>query len=104
MVEVGVTDTAVPEVVGKLPGVITPKPPLKVGVRLTGVPDVTVEDAATSEVATGGSAGGGFELPPDDPPPPPPPQAMAKATRIARAIGGKDLRKRFMFVQVWMGL
>ena len=47
---------------------------------------------------------GGFELPPDDPPPPPPPQAMAKATRIARAIGGKDLRKRFMFVQVWMGL
>jgi hypothetical protein len=104
VVAVGVTDTAVPEVVGKLPGVITPKPPLKVGVRLTGVPDVTVEDAATSEVATGGSAGGGFELPPDDPPPPPPPQDMAKATRLARAIGGRDLGKRFMFVQVWMAL
>ena len=98
MVAVGVTDTAVPEVAGKLPGVITPEPPLKVGVRLTGVPDVTLEDAAASEVATGGSAGGGFELPPDDPPPPPPPQANVKATRLARTIDERDLWKKLMFV------
>ena len=48
---------------------------------------------------------GGFELPPDDPPPddPPPPQAMAKATRHARAIGGRDLRKRFiLFKYAWL--
>jgi hypothetical protein len=95
VVAVGVTDTAVPEVAGKLPGVITPEPPLKVGVRLTGVPDVTVEDAATSEVATGGSAGGGFELPPDDPPPPPP-QANVKAMRLVRAIDERNLWKRLI--------
>jgi len=87
---------AAPEVAEIFPGVITPVPLVKTGVRVVELPAVRVVFSAVSDVATGAGGGGA-----DDPPPPPPPQANVKATRLARAIDERDLWKRLILVRLW---
>jgi hypothetical protein len=50
VVTVGLTLTAVPLVTGRLPGVMTPVPPVKTAVRLEAEPTVMVDGLATKLV------------------------------------------------------
>jgi hypothetical protein len=79
VVVVGETVIAVPDVAGRLPGVITPVPLLKTGVKVVIVPAVMTAAPAVREVAIGP----GTEPPPPPlvsppPPPPPPPHAIPR--------------------------
>jgi hypothetical protein len=90
VVVVGETETAVPDVAAIFPGVITPVPLLKTGVRVVEVPTVMDVAPAVSDVAIGP----GTEPPPplvSPPPPPPPPHATPKAKTRPRESRRKYL-------------
>jgi len=81
VVVVGETGIAVPDVAGILPGVITPVPLLKTGVKVVESPGEIEAAPAVSDVAMGAGGAGGCE---DPPPPPPPPQAIMRVVKIPK--------------------